>query len=107
MIEAQSNANDIKIGHDYRQLVNHWDYRFEYYLEKIKDHGFIINQVTDPELCEELRDPIFSTDCNDFPDWRRKKHLGMIEKAYETYKGRKENLRELIEIFEDELKEMN
>ncbi len=71
LINQQPNANIIKLGYDFSLIVNHWNYRFNHrYLPVIERHGFKFNQITDTELCEQLRDPLFGTGCNEFPDWR-------------------------------------
>ena len=71
IINAEPNAELIKLGYGYHLILLHWNYRFNHrYLPVIERHGFKFNQITDAELCEQLRDPLFGTGCNEFPDWR-------------------------------------
>ena len=108
LIEAEPNAREIKIGHDYNNLVRHWNRRYRYYvLDAVKEYGFEFNKITNQEICKELRDPLFDTGCNDFPDWRDETDMKLLEQAYETHEGRKESLKSMIEHLEGELEEMN
>ena len=77
------NPEEAIRGYDIYLITSWWNYRYYYhYIPALKSHGFGFNQIAITQLCERLRDPLFKTDCNNFPDWRGKRDQEKWEFAY-------------------------
>ena len=70
LIDKQQNAPQIKHAYDIVLIYKWWKHRYREYLRRAASYGHQFNKLTDSKLCEELRDRLFGTSCNEFPDWR-------------------------------------